>query len=115
MNELEKAIAKLAELERAWLDYSGNNPDKYQADIRRARADVRNIEERMKASGEIPRTAEEELHHRLDLAFPKASSKQVVAFDGKQYMRTFRPLAKSNSGKTVKEWGKYWSEVSSTK
>lgn len=46
--------------------YSGNNPDKYQSELRSALRDVRELEQTLKANGALPRTQEEELFAELD-------------------------------------------------
>jgi hypothetical protein len=111
LEDYEKAKAAL----KNWIDrfdrYSGNNPDKYQADIRTARNKMRAIEEHLKRVGTLPLTDQESLEIKLDKVFQKASSKQIVEFEGKRYQRKFFPLEKSRSRKTVIEWGKSWIEV----
>lgn len=91
--------------------YSGNNPNKYEADIKSARRTVRLIENSLKASGQIPLTVQEQLEKDLDAAFPDAKSKQVVEFRGRKYQRKFWPLEKSRSRKNVTEWGRCWEDV----
>lgn len=112
LEDLEAARAELAAWEKRWEDYSGNNPDKYRSDIRSAQAKVSAIEAELKASGVlVPKTPEEQLHADLDAMFPNAKSREVVEFEGKRYRRRFIPMQRSNSGKTVKEWGKTWEEL----
>lgn len=111
LDDYKAAKAELEQLNQKWENYSGNNPDKFRANITAAGAKVRSIEAQLKAAGLIPRTPQEDLEHRLDSAFPDARSKQVVEFGGKRYMRRFTPLGKSLSGKTVTEWSKSWEEV----
>lgn len=107
----EKAKADLKELTDLFDRYSGNNPDKYQADIKMARSKLRIIEAYLKEAGTLSSTNQERLERELDKAFPDASSKQIVEFKGKRYQRRFFPLEKSRSRKTVREWGKSWVEV----
>lgn len=112
LEDLAAARAELAAWEKRWEDYSGNNPDKYRADIRSAQSKVRAIEAQLKASGVlVPKTPEEQLHADLDALFPNAKSREIVEMDGKRYRRRFIPVQRSNSGKTVKEWGKTWEEL----
>lgn len=112
VDDLEKAREAL----RAWEDrfdrYTGNNPNKYQSDIRVARHEVRMIEDALKANGATPLTEKEQLEKELDAAFPDAKSKQTVEYGGRKFQRRFWPIEKSRSGKTVTEWGRGWTEVS---
>jgi len=108
---LENARAELKRLEDAWDNYSGNNPDKYQSQIKSARTMVRVIESTLKANGTLPLTEQEQFEGELDAAFPNAQSKEIVEHNGKRYQRWFLPAEKSNSGKTVKAWDRGWREV----
>lgn len=112
LDDYEKAKSELRRWSDAWDNYSGNNPDKYQADIKAARRRVRELEEYLKAHGLIERTEREILEKEIDAAFPNAKSKEIVSFRGKRYMRRFFPLEKSRSRKTVNEWGRSWEEIS---
>lgn len=111
LEELEAARRHLAD----WLDrfdnYSGNNPDKYRSDINAARRRVRQLEDGLKARGDLPLSPQEELAETLDRAFPSAKSKEVVEYEGRKFQRRFWPLQRSNSGKSVTEWGKGWEEL----
>jgi hypothetical protein len=112
VDDLEKAREAL----RAWEDrfdrYTGNNPNKYQSDIKVARREVRMIEDALKANGATPLTKDEQLEKELDAAFPDAKSKQIVEYSGRKFQRRFWPIEKSRSSKTVTEWGRGWTEVS---
>ncbi|MDP9993838.1 multidrug resistance efflux pump [Variovorax boronicumulans] len=108
LEDLEAARAALTQSQEKFDRYSGNNPNKFRSEIKSAGAAVRMIEASLKASGLLPRSQQEELEHRLDAAFPNAQSKQTVEFEGKRYTLRFTPAAKSNSGKSVTEWRKYW-------
>lgn len=106
------AKTELEVLNNKYENYSGNNPNRFRADIETAKAKLHSIESHLKSTGELPRTLEEERDIQLDLAFPNAQSRQVVEWQGKRYMRRFTPVARSLSGKTVKGgWHKYWEEV----
>lgn len=111
LEELEEARRELARWNERFDNYSGNNPNKYQSDISAARQRVRNLEDDLKAAGTLPRSAQEQLETELDRAFPDARSKQVVEYQGRKYLRRFWPLERSNSGKTVIQWGKGWELV----
>ncbi|WP_442775895.1 hypothetical protein [Sphaerotilus montanus] len=111
LEEYIAAKATLDSLNAKWDNYSGNNPDKFRADIEAARAKLHSIETELKANGSLARTATEERDALLDAVFPNAQSREVVEWHGKKYMRRFTPISKSLSGKTVNAWHKYWEEV----
>jgi hypothetical protein len=111
IEDYNAAKAELERLNERWDNYSGNNPDKYRSSIRSASARVRAVEAELKSLGLLPRPPKEELEAKLDAAFPRARSKQIVEFQGKQYIRRFAPLSMSLSGKSVAEWSKSWEEV----
>ncbi|WP_319825846.1 hypothetical protein [Thalassovita sp.] len=105
---LERAKEHLERLEeRDGLDTSGN-PEKYHTRINAARMEVRRLTESLKAQGLIPYSDQELLNRKLDKAFPKARSKDIVDFDGAQYQKRFSPATKSRSGKTVTSWNQWW-------
>lgn len=114
LEEHEKAKAEIKKLTDRSDRYTGNNPDKYQSDIKIARSKLRTIEACLKKTGTLSSTNQERLERELDKAFPDASSKQIVEFEGKFYQRRFFPLEKSRSRETVTEWGKSWVEVRGT-
>ena len=111
LEDLDAARRDLAQLCERFDNYSGNNPNKYQSDIKAARRQVRDVESQLKASGILPLSAKERLDAELDRAFPSAKSKQVVEYQGRNYQRRFWPVEHSNSRKTVTEWGKGWVEL----
>ena len=107
LRQLAEAKANLdSELDR-FDRYGGNNPNKYQSDIRSARSAYDSLERQCKIEKLMPYTEQELLELRLDAVFPNAKSKQIVEFDGAKYKRTFSPNF-SNSGKTVTSWNKDW-------
>lgn len=108
LEDYKKAKAKLARWNDAWDNYTGNNPDKYQADIKAAAQKAREIEQYLKDVGVLELTEKEKLEKELDQIFPNAKSKEIVEYNGKKYRRRFFPLEKSRSRKTVTEWGKSW-------
>lgn len=108
VEDLEEARRELTRWNERFDNYSGNNPNKYQADIRAARQRVRDLEADLKAAGALPRSDQEQLEAELDRAFPAAKSKEVVEYEGQKYMRRFWPLERSSSGRTVTQWGKGW-------
>jgi len=108
---LEQAKKHLERLEeRDSMDTSGN-PDKYHTRINSARMEVRRITESLKAQGLLPYTEQELLNHRLDEAFPKAKSREIVEFEGARYQKRFSPAPKSRSGKTVTSWNQWWQKL----
>jgi hypothetical protein len=111
LEDLAKAKDELSSLRERSDNYSGNNPNRFRADISDAQARLHSIEEQLKATGLLARSAQELLEAQLDAAFPKAQSRQVVTWEGKRYMRRFSPVATSLSGKTVKAWHKFWEEM----
>lgn len=111
LTDHSNAKAELEALEAKWENYSGNNPNKFQADIAIARANLHSIEAELKQTGGLARTPAEQRDALLDEEFPNARSKQIVEWQGKKYMRRFSPVSTSLSGKTVKAWHKYWEEV----
>ncbi|WP_422376667.1 hypothetical protein [Roseibium sp.] len=111
LDDLAEARAELEKWRGAFERYDGNNPGKYQTDIKNAREKVDRITASLKASGVLERTEHEKLEARIDAVFPNARSKEVVSFEGRQYMRKFWPEEKSRSGKTVTRWGKGWELV----
>jgi len=62
---LENAREELRKWDDRFDRYTGNNPDKYQSDIRAARSKVRLIESELKRTGALPMTDEEKLHAAL--------------------------------------------------
>lgn len=108
LEKLHEAREKLALANGRWENYDGNNPNKYQAEIADARAEVHTLESLCKQQGLIELSEEEVLWSRIDAAYPYASSRQVVEFEGVCYQRRFSPVSTSRSGKTVKAWRASW-------
>lgn len=111
LEEVERDLAELLEQESR---YSGNNPNKYAAGIRSLVRRRDEITEDLKRRGEIPETDEEALQRRLDEAFPKARSRQLVTFEGARYRKRFVPAETSRSGKSVTRWDSFWEPVDET-
>lgn len=111
LEDFEKAKVEL----RSWVDrfdrYSGNNPNKYQSDIKAARRHVRVVEETLKATGLVQLSDTDFIEKKFDVAFPNAAGKQLVEFKGRRFQRRFWPIEKSRSRKSVREWGKGWTEI----
>jgi len=82
--DLETARGALQRLQQKFANYSGNNPNKFQSDIKAASAKVRSIEASLKTTGVIPLTDQEKLERELDAAFPDAKSKEVVEYRDSQ-------------------------------
>ena len=115
VEDLEFAQAQLREWSDRFDRYDGNNPDKYQSEIRNAQEKVREIECEQKKTGLLQMTDKEKLNAALEAAFPDARHRQVVEYNGKHYERRVFPLQKSRSRKTVLEWAKDWKEVAISK
>lgn len=111
VEDLEAAREDLRKWMDRFADYSGNNPDKYSADIKSARSTIRLIEGHLKSAGVLPLAEQEQLEKELDAAYPNAQSKEIVEHNGRNYQRRFFPLEKSRSKKTVAEWGRSWTDV----
>lgn len=107
LEDLEQARAELRAHSDRFDRYSGNNPNKYRSDIDMARMQVELIESSLKASGVLPKSEQELLEERIDAAFPKARSKDIIEFEGRKYQLRFWPKRKSRSGQ-VKEWAHGW-------
>ena len=88
-----------------------NNPNKYEAQIRDARIQVREVESYLKDKGLIEKSDHELLNEELDKLHPNAKSNSIHSFNGKQYKIRYFPLVKSRSRKTIKEWGHKWEEL----
>ena len=108
LDDLKTAQDTLDSINTKWSNYSGNNPNKYQSELKSARRSVKLITESLKSSGLIPLTEAETLNKELDILFPKARSKQIIEHNGAKYIKKFFPAEKSNSGKTVTAWDSYW-------
>ena len=113
IEDYEKAKEELARWRQKWDNYSGNNPNKYQSEIKVASRKVAEIEKYLKDAGDIALTENEKIEKELDRAFPDARIGEVVLYNGKKYRCCFFPIEKSRSGKTVARWGKYWKPVNS--
>lgn len=111
LEDYEKAKAEARKWTDAFDRYSGNNPDKYQSDIKIARVKLKEIEQDLKSRGLLVMNDKEKLEAELDKEFPEAKSRQVVEYKGRSYQRKYFPLEKSRSRKTVTDWGKPWIEI----
>lgn len=111
LDDYEKAKAEAKKWTDTFYRYTGNNPDKYQSDIKIACAKLREIEQDLKSCGVLVMNDKEKLEAELDKQFPEAGSKQIVEYKGKSYQRKYFPLEKSRSRKTVTAWGKTWIEI----
>ena len=87
---------------------SGNNPNRFMAQIRQAASKVRTIENSLREAGLIELTTQEKLNQTLDLLYPNAQSKMIVAHEGQRYQIRYYPMSSSRSGKTVHTWGHDW-------
>ncbi|MEZ8741088.1 hypothetical protein AB6E21_13720 [Photobacterium swingsii] len=111
LKDLKEAEENLALWERRSENYDGNNPNKYQSDLRSGRELVRLIRENLKRQGILPKTEKELLESELDIAFPDAQSNEIVIYKGNKFKRKFWPLEKSRSRKSVVSWGRGWEPI----
>lgn len=111
LDDHAKAVEALASLSARRDNYSGNNPNKFRADIEHAQARLATIELALKRAGVLPQSAAEERDAELDLAFPDAQSQEVVTWQGKRFVKRFTPTGRSLSGKTVLGWKSHWQET----
>lgn len=108
LEDLENARKKLEGVQERWANYTGNNPNKYESDLKSARREIRIIEDYLKSSGVIPLSEKEQLDRLLDRLHPNAQSKEIIEHDGKRYQKRFYPVERSRSRKNVKEWESHW-------
>ena len=87
LKDLKNAQEVLRKVNKHWESYSGNNPNKYQSEIKRARREFRRIEECLKDKGILERTEKEQLEIELDKLFPNVQSKEIVEYKGRKYQR----------------------------
>ena len=121
MKDISKRMYSLEDLVNArrelkyWQDRfandTSNNPNKYHSQIKNASSEVRIISDFLKNNGTIERSDKEKMELLLNTEFPTALSKEVVEYKGSRYMKRFYPLRKSNSGKTIHEWGSTWEKL----
>lgn len=90
--------------------YDGNNPNKHTTSVRLAREEVARLTRALKARGLLPRTAHEVLEAKLDAAFPEATNKEEVSFEGARYARWFSPATRSLSGNPM-SWDQGWTSL----
>lgn len=108
LSDHAKAVQDLARLNEKWENYSGNNPNKFRADIEAAKATLARVERALKDTGVLPRTAQEQRDAALDKAYPNALTRQIVEWEGQRFQKRYTPVATSRSGKTVLEWKGFW-------
>lgn len=82
-------------------NYDGNNPDKHVTSVRLAQEAVDRLTRALKAAGLLPRTDNEILEDRLNVAFPSARHKDEVELEGIRYRRWARPATLSRSGRPM--------------
>lgn len=111
LQQLEVAKRELADWVDRFDNYSGNNPDKYQSNLKHARRAVHELTEECKRAGLLPASEPERIGFELDNLYPDAGSRQVVAFEGRYFQKRFKPGQMSNSRKTVTAWDHHWEEL----
>lgn len=110
-NFTEKPKYTLEDLEREKKWDSGfgpNNPRAVSRELHEHAMRLREIEDYLKQTGTIEYTKQEKIDAELDKLYPDARSKTVVEYNGGKYKIKYFPRDKSNSGKTVYEWGHTW-------
>lgn len=108
LQQLESARKDLADANRRWENYDGNNPNKHRTAVSDAQASVHQLELVCKERGLLPLSEAEKLWKRLDAAYPDSPSRLIVEFEGAHYQRKYSPVSRSLSGKSVKDWRKSW-------
>lgn len=111
VQDLEDAKSNLALLVARRQNYDGGNPHKYKSEIGHLRYLVITLEGELRASGQLPMTPGEKLQVDLDRLYPDAESRLEVEYQGQRYVRQYRPVAVSRSGKTVHSWEGYWKQM----
>ena len=111
VDDLERARAAVANVERRLDDYDGNNPNKHRTEVAEAREHAYRVERALKRERLIPLTPHDEVELALDEKYPRAGSKTTVEYEGKRYVKTFSPGARSLSG-GVRFWIESWAEAS---
>ena len=103
------------ERERNWdSGFGPNNPGAERRKLREHNARLKAIETYLIETGvlakppPIEKSPEEKLGEELDRLYPNAKSKTIVDYNGEKYQIRYYPRSKSNSGKTVHEWGHEW-------
>ena len=99
LEDYEKARAELTLWNERWDNYTGNNPDKYQTDIRDAARKVREIKQYLEDVGLLERSYKEKLERELDRIFPNAQSKEIVEHNGKNIGAGIGRSKKADPGK----------------
>ncbi|WP_080412263.1 hypothetical protein [Burkholderia ubonensis] len=111
VDDLETARAALANAERLLDNYDGNNPNKHRTAVAAAREHAYRVELSLKRARLIPLTPHDELELALDEMYPSARSRTVVEYEGKRYVKIYRPGARTLSG-GVRFWIESWTEAS---
>jgi hypothetical protein len=111
IDDLKRTRRDLEGLLERESEYTGNNPGKFESEIRGLVRRRELITADLKQRGLLPETDEEILTRRLDEAFPNAVSKQVVELEGRRYRKRYRPAEYSRSGKSVTRWEHWWEPV----
>lgn len=108
IEDLEKARADLSAWDERWANNRSNNPNKFHSQRTEARRRVDDLTSRLKAQGDLPMTEHEKACAQLDLLAPNANQGDIIEFEGYRWRRSFYPVEKSRSGKSVTQWGKTW-------
>ena len=107
MVALESARELLIKLQNS----DSNNPNAHRTRINSLVLEIRELENNLKTSGELPVSDLEKVNILLDRLYPNAKSKTTVEHEGMKYRIQYFPSQKSRSGKTVQEWGHLWNPI----
>jgi hypothetical protein len=111
LKDLEEARAELQNLSSRWANYDGNNPNKYQGEIRAARQKVASIQEFLSATELNAGLRAPTIDETLTRLYPNAPNRLEVLYEGKRYRKRYAPAERSRSRKTVVSWSSWWEEV----
>jgi hypothetical protein len=109
--ELAHAEAVLAECVAIAERDPAKDHNKYRSDIDGLEWRVTQIRRSLQAEGLLERSPEEALHHALDTAFPRARSREICTYQGRQYRKEAFAAHSSRSRKTVYAWDHRWVDV----
>ena len=106
LEDLATAQEELDRWQRAWENYPGNNPKKFDAQLRASRDRVALLQKQLKEAGVLPWTDQELIERELDRAFPRARHNEIVEWNGERYQRKFTPVLSNR--RRVKSWSGTW-------
>lgn len=111
LKDLEEARAELQDWNNRWENYDGNNPNKYQSQIRAAIRRVEEIQEFLSLAELNSGVRSPTIDETLNSLYPNAKSGSEVLYEGKRFRRRYAPAEKSRSRQTVTRWRGWWEEI----